>query len=179
MIRVVDQGGSLWPAQRRQLEAFGRALPAGAKVAAPWVSAEDYMFFAPQGRYLNVLDPIFMRTVDERAYLSQRRLFDRELADMRSTASTPAQTAPSRSTGSSRPAALSCERGRRTPGPTRRVRVRPRASSIRSASRARAAVSGSPPRRRSAPATSSSTPASRHGCGKRAGCSWPFQVRAN
>jgi hypothetical protein len=82
LIDVVDRGGCLWPAQRAQLERLGRTLPAGAKVAAPWIAAQDYLFFAPQGRYLNVLDPVFMRAADERAYLAQRRLFDGQLADV-------------------------------------------------------------------------------------------------
>ena len=40
--------------------AFGDAVPEGARVAASWGSTHLYYFWAPQGRYLNVLDPIFM-----------------------------------------------------------------------------------------------------------------------
>jgi hypothetical protein len=79
---VVDRGGCVWPALRSQLEALGRAMPPGAKVAATWSSAEDYLYFAPQGRYLNVLDPIFMRAADARAYDVQRRLFEAEVIDV-------------------------------------------------------------------------------------------------
>src|SRR5215212_7172504 len=42
-----------------ELERFGRAVPAGAKVAATWGDGETYAFWAPQGRYLNVLEPLF------------------------------------------------------------------------------------------------------------------------
>jgi hypothetical protein len=44
-------------AELRQLA--GR-LPPGARVAATWADAEQYAFFAPEARYLNVLDPVFM-----------------------------------------------------------------------------------------------------------------------
>ncbi|MGZ8868127.1 MAG: hypothetical protein ACXW2P_07260, partial [Thermoanaerobaculia bacterium] len=55
---------------------FGRAVPAGAKVAATWSNAEAYVFWAPQGRYLNALDPLFMARPYPREYEAQRRLFD-------------------------------------------------------------------------------------------------------
>ena len=55
--------------------AFGRAVPAGAKVAATWSTAEAYVFWAPQGRYLNALDPLFMARPHPREYEAQRRLF--------------------------------------------------------------------------------------------------------
>ncbi|HEY2733559.1 MAG TPA: hypothetical protein VGI70_06220, partial [Polyangiales bacterium] len=79
---VVDRGGCVWPALRRQLEALGRAMPEGAKVAAPWAASDDYIYFAPQGRYLNLLDPLFMRARDPRAYEVQRRLFAAQLIDV-------------------------------------------------------------------------------------------------
>jgi hypothetical protein len=79
---VVDRGGCVWPALRSQLERLGRTLPANAKVAATWSAAEDYMYFAPQARYLNVLDPIFMRAANPTAYDVQRRLFAAELVDV-------------------------------------------------------------------------------------------------
>ncbi|HYC93956.1 MAG TPA: hypothetical protein VEO54_32450 [Thermoanaerobaculia bacterium] len=55
---------------------FARALPPGAKVAAHWGPAEFYTFFAPHGRYLNVLDPVFMAVPFPRVYTAQRRLFE-------------------------------------------------------------------------------------------------------
>ncbi len=57
------------------LFAFGSHVPPGAKVAATWSDAESYAFWAPQGRYLNVLDPIFMAIPYPRQYDAQRRLF--------------------------------------------------------------------------------------------------------
>jgi hypothetical protein len=54
---------------------FGAAVPPGATVAARWGDAETYAFWAPQGRYLNVLDPIFMALPHRPEYDAQRRLF--------------------------------------------------------------------------------------------------------
>lgn len=54
---------------------FGRAVPSGAKVAATWASTEAYVFWAPQGRYLNALDPLFMARPYPRAHAAQRRMF--------------------------------------------------------------------------------------------------------
>jgi hypothetical protein len=54
---------------------FGRAVPPGAKVAADWERGELYAFWAPQGRYLNVLDPIFMALTFPKQYATQRKLF--------------------------------------------------------------------------------------------------------
>jgi hypothetical protein len=82
LTHVVDQNGCLWPALRSQLEALGRAMPVGARVAAPWGASEDYVYFAPQGRYLNLLDPIFMRVEHPMAYDTQRRMFDGQLFDV-------------------------------------------------------------------------------------------------
>jgi len=58
-----------------ELEGFGRAIPAGARVAADWERGELYAFWAPQGRYLNVLDPVFMALPFPRQYAAQRALF--------------------------------------------------------------------------------------------------------
>jgi len=55
--------------------AFGRAVPRGAKVAATWGDAEIYAFWAPQGRYLDVLDPVFMALPYPRQYAIQRAMF--------------------------------------------------------------------------------------------------------
>jgi hypothetical protein len=48
------------PAREDAWRAFSQSVPAGAKVAAPWGMAQAYFFFAPQGRYLNFLDPVLM-----------------------------------------------------------------------------------------------------------------------
>lgn len=55
--------------------AFGGSVPEDAKVAAPWRSTPIYMLWAPQGRYLNVLDPVLMALEDLEAYELQRRVF--------------------------------------------------------------------------------------------------------
>lgn len=61
---------------------FGRAVPPGAKVAAHWGPAEFYTFWAPQGRYLNVLDPTFMALPFPREYRAQRKLFEAREPDV-------------------------------------------------------------------------------------------------
>ena len=60
----------------REREAVARALPAGARVAAPWRTTPVYMFYAPKAQFLNVLDPVFMATPYPRQYDVQRDLFD-------------------------------------------------------------------------------------------------------
>lgn len=55
--------------------AFSGRLPAGARVAAPWGDAQLYAWWAPQARYLNVLDPVFMAAWAPRAYRAQADLF--------------------------------------------------------------------------------------------------------
>ena len=54
----------------------GKALPAGARVAAPWRSTPIYMLWAPQARYLNTLDPVFMATPFPEVYAAQRAVFE-------------------------------------------------------------------------------------------------------
>lgn len=60
----------------RDYAELGKRVPNGAKVAAHWGTAEFYTFWAPQGRYLNVLDPIFMALPHPQVYAAQRRLFE-------------------------------------------------------------------------------------------------------
>jgi hypothetical protein len=73
-LRAYSEGGS--PGWERDLEQMGRRLPGGARVAAPWGAAEFYVYWAPQARYLNVLDPVFMDVRDPLRYALQRRLFE-------------------------------------------------------------------------------------------------------
>jgi hypothetical protein len=49
-------------ARIRDREALADAIPAGARVAADWGPTATLMLWAPHGRYLNVLDPVFMAT---------------------------------------------------------------------------------------------------------------------
>ncbi len=60
-------------AERRD---FSRAMPDGARVAAPWRETALYLYWAPQGRYLNVLDPGFLALGDPQAHRTQLALFD-------------------------------------------------------------------------------------------------------
>ena len=55
---------------------FGQSVPPGAKVAAWWGHTQTYTFFAPQGAYLNVLDPVFMAVPYPEVYEAQRQVFD-------------------------------------------------------------------------------------------------------
>lgn len=61
--------------RRSELEAFARALPEGATVAAPWRATDLYVLFAPQARYLTVLDPVFLALRAPAADALQQRLF--------------------------------------------------------------------------------------------------------
>lgn len=56
-------------------EEFGKRVPSGARIAATWKAAELYAFWAPQGHYLNVLDPVFMNVAYPREYRVQRAVF--------------------------------------------------------------------------------------------------------
>lgn len=83
-----------WPAAHRNAETYAQrttpgphgersldrqrlaaAIPAGAKVLAPWRSTPVYMYFAPQAAYVNVLDPLGMIAKDPAAYEAQRAVF--------------------------------------------------------------------------------------------------------
>ncbi len=72
------------PGGVRQLdrEAFGRAVPAGARVAAPWRATALYLFWAPQGRYLNALDPVFMAVPYPEVHRAQAAVFDGSAPDV-------------------------------------------------------------------------------------------------
>lgn len=69
---------TLGPADLRNEErrAVAAKLPDGARVAATWGLADLFSFFAPQARYLEVLDPIFMQSHSPRAAAASRRVFD-------------------------------------------------------------------------------------------------------
>ena len=68
--------------RRTDRERFGRAVPPNATVAAPWRLASLYVFFAPQGRYLNALDPIFMAVRAPAAFAAQQAVFDGDAPDV-------------------------------------------------------------------------------------------------
>jgi hypothetical protein len=62
--------------------ALAKHVPPNAKVAARWGATDAYVFFAPQGRYLDVLDPLFMAAPHPREYAAYRALFESENADV-------------------------------------------------------------------------------------------------
>jgi hypothetical protein len=59
----------------RDRDAFARAIPDAARVAAPWRATALYLDIAPQGRYLNVLDPVFMAQPYPEVYAAQHDVF--------------------------------------------------------------------------------------------------------
>ena len=70
------------PDMRADWEAFARAMPDGAKVAAPWAATEAFVFWAPRAAYLNVLDPLFMAARDAATYRLYLDLFEGREADI-------------------------------------------------------------------------------------------------
>jgi hypothetical protein len=79
----------VFASERRESDAaLAAALPPGAKVAATWRNAEQYVLAAPQARYLNLLDPVFMAAPFPEEYEAQRALFSGEDRDPVLTAAT-------------------------------------------------------------------------------------------
>ena len=60
---------------------LSKALPEGAHVAANWMDTPVYLHWAAQGRYLNVLDPVFQAVPYPSIYRIQKDLFDGYLPD--------------------------------------------------------------------------------------------------
>ena len=50
--------------------------PGRCPCAAPWDAAEAYIWAAPQARYINLLDPVFMVVSHPTAYAVQRNIWD-------------------------------------------------------------------------------------------------------
>src|SRR5688500_17126219 len=67
---------------------MSRKILQGAKVAASWGDAHLYVYWAPQARYLNLLDPIFMAAWRPRAYQAQLAVFRGEDPDVPLAAAT-------------------------------------------------------------------------------------------
>lgn len=81
LLRGISESGG--PVSREdEWRAFGQSVPAGARVAAEWGSTHIYMFWAPQGLYLNVLDPIFMARPYPEAYGALRGIFENRESDI-------------------------------------------------------------------------------------------------
>jgi len=79
-VQLLLDAGSIAP--ERAWESFGRSIPPDAKVATDWVSGEHYAFWAPQGRYLNVLDPIFMALPYPIQYRALRGIYSGDEPDV-------------------------------------------------------------------------------------------------
>jgi len=79
-------------ATETDLEHFGQAMPPGARVAATWSDAEMYVFWAPQGRYLNIYDSTFMYIPYPKLWEAQQAMFDGKLPDIPSTMRGPLQS---------------------------------------------------------------------------------------
>jgi hypothetical protein len=69
-------------ASEGELERFGRAVPEGARIVARWQDAELYVFWAPQGRYINLYDPLFMAVPWPEQHRALQRIFDGEEPDI-------------------------------------------------------------------------------------------------
>ncbi|MGZ4777907.1 MAG: hypothetical protein ACXV5L_01825, partial [Thermoanaerobaculia bacterium] len=74
------------------LEAFGKAMPPGARVAATWSDAEMYIFWAPQARYLNIYDATFMYVPYPKLWEAQNALFAGDDPDVVATMRGPLQS---------------------------------------------------------------------------------------
>lgn len=75
---------SLGPGEARitDRERMAAALPQGAKVAADWGPTATWMLWAPQGRYLNALDPSFMAFLYPEKEALLERVMDGEEPDV-------------------------------------------------------------------------------------------------
>jgi hypothetical protein len=67
---------------RKDWQALGQIIPKGTKVAAPWDATELYVWAAPQARYLNLLDPVFMAVSFPSAYLIQKNIWNGDEPDV-------------------------------------------------------------------------------------------------
>ena len=79
---IFRQGTGEWHLAEANYEALGRAIPNGAKVAADWRDGTVLVFFAPQGRYLNVLDPVFMAARYPREFAISESIWNGKAPDL-------------------------------------------------------------------------------------------------
>ena len=63
-------------AHRTDWQVLEQIIPQNAKVAAPWDAAELYVWAAPQARYINLLDPVFMVVTHPKAYSVLRNIWN-------------------------------------------------------------------------------------------------------
>lgn len=76
-----EDAGELHLAEASTVE-LGRKIPDGAKVATSWQYGTVLVFYAPQGRYFNVLDPVFMAASHPREHAIAERLWSGESVDV-------------------------------------------------------------------------------------------------
>ncbi|MEM8931005.1 MAG: hypothetical protein AAGE94_07510, partial [Acidobacteriota bacterium] len=78
---------SLGPERARIVdrENLAAAMPEGARVAADWGPTATYLLWAPHGRYLNALDPIFLAAPSPDVHRHLRRLLDARALDVPAT----------------------------------------------------------------------------------------------
>ena len=76
-----QQMGELHVAEARTAE-LGRSIPNGAKVATSWRYGTLLVFYAPQGRYFNVLDPVFMAASHPREHAIAERIWSGNAVDV-------------------------------------------------------------------------------------------------
>jgi hypothetical protein len=88
--RAIDftQRVSSRPEAEAEWRDLGELIPREARVAAHWGPTGFLVFFAPQGRYLNVLDPLFMYDAHPETWRTQNDLFEGLLPDVPLVAAT-------------------------------------------------------------------------------------------
>jgi hypothetical protein len=79
---MVGRNGCFRIDRETNARAFSQALPTGARVAATWDDTGWYAYWAPQGRYLNVLDPVFMAIPNPALYRSSMAVFGGHAPDV-------------------------------------------------------------------------------------------------
>jgi hypothetical protein len=76
------RGRSVTPQQLANRRHVAASLPAGAKVAADWGYSDLMVFYAPQARYLDVLDPLPMWLARPATFLARQRIWHGEEHDV-------------------------------------------------------------------------------------------------
>jgi hypothetical protein len=76
-----QQAGEMHVAEALTAE-LGQSIPNGAKVATNWRYGTVLVFYAPQGRYFNVLDPVFMAASHPREHAISERLWSGDAVDV-------------------------------------------------------------------------------------------------
>jgi hypothetical protein len=86
------------PGRPESARHFAQAVPANARGAATWADAEWYTFWAPDARYLNLLDPVFMAVPRPGAYRASPSVFEGTSPTCRWWSGPPSRASTSRPT---------------------------------------------------------------------------------